>query len=140
MSFLAPAALFGVLLLSIPVLVHLFKPRKMRQTPFSSLRWLRQTQQRMSRRIQWHQMLLFLLRAAFILLLVVALAKPLVGTQQQSRYTDRFIILDVSRSMAYKAGDRPSPLERAKQIAQDLMTQGKEGDRTALLFTGSATH
>jgi hypothetical protein len=139
MSFLAPAALFGVLLLGIPVLVHLFKPRKMRRTPFSSLRWLRQTQQRMSRRIQWHQILLFLLRAAFLLLLVLALAKPLVGTQQESRYTDRFIILDVSRSMAYKPGDRPSPLERARQIAEDLIAQAREGDRTALLFTGSTS-
>src|ERR1700686_1056905 len=79
MTFLAPLALIGALLLILPIVVHLFKPRKMKQTPFSSLRWLKQTHQRLSRRIQWHQWLLFLLRAGCILLLVLALAKPLIG-------------------------------------------------------------
>src|SRR5438552_80817 len=69
MTLLAPLALIGALLLILPIIVHLFKPRKMRQTPFSSLRWLKQTHQRLSRRIEWHQWLLFLLRAGCILLL-----------------------------------------------------------------------
>ena len=65
LSLLAPYALWGLALLSIPVAVHIFRPRKVRQTPFSSLRWLHLTQQRLSRRIKWHQVFLFLLRAAF---------------------------------------------------------------------------
>src|SRR3984893_8426656 len=103
---LAPAALIGGLLLAIPVVVHLFKPRKMRETPFSSLRWLKETHQRLSRRIQWHQWLLFLMRAGCILLLVLALAKPLFGLWG-TRSVDRFVIVDVSRSMAYQAQDQP---------------------------------
>src|SRR5437773_2128368 len=47
MTFLAPLALIGVLLLILPIVVHLFKPRKMKQTPFSSLRWLKQTHPRL---------------------------------------------------------------------------------------------
>src|SRR5258707_7040396 len=102
MTFLAPTALIGALLLAIPIFVHLFRPRKMRRTPFSSLRWLKQTHQRLSRRIQWHRWLLFLLRAGCILLLVVALARPLVGGGA-GRPVDRFVVLDVGRSMAYEA-------------------------------------
>ena len=49
LNFLAPAAFAGLLLLAIPIAVHLFKPRKMRQTPFSSLRWLKVTRQRAGR-------------------------------------------------------------------------------------------
>ena len=64
LNLLAPYALWGLALLSIPVAVHIFRPRKVRQTPFSSLRWLHRTQQRLSRRIKWHQVFLFLLRAA----------------------------------------------------------------------------
>src|SRR6059058_5495891 len=101
MTFLAPLALLGIVLLAIPVLVHLFKPRKMRQTPFSSLRWLKQTHQRLSRRIQWHQWLLFFLRAGFILLLVLALAKPLIGLGKGEGLRDRFLVVDLGRSMAY---------------------------------------
>ena len=50
MTFLAPVALLGLLLLAVPVIVHLLRPRKMRHTPFSSLRWLKVTRQRLSLR------------------------------------------------------------------------------------------
>src|SRR5882672_10828972 len=103
LSFLAPGALVGVLLLAIPILVHLFQPRRVRQTPFSSLRWLHLTQQRLARRIKWHQILLFLLRAAFIMLLVFALAKPMLHEPGAAGVVERFIVLDVSRSMSYRA-------------------------------------
>src|ERR1700685_2159009 len=106
MTFLAPFALIGVLLLFIPIVVHLFKPRKMRETPFSSLRWLKVTHQRLSRRMQWHQWLLFLLRAGCILLLVLALSKPLIGNWGAGPPTDRFVIIDVSRSMGYQMPDQ----------------------------------
>jgi hypothetical protein len=139
MTFLVPSALFGIFLLAIPVIIHLFKPRKMRQTPFSSLRWLRETPQRLSRRIRWHQVLLFLLRAGFILLLVLALAQPLIGTPEETHPVDRFIVLDVSRSMDYRAPDQPTPLDSAKRFAANLIEHGGKGDRTALLLTGSGT-
>src|SRR5689334_178609 len=109
-TLLAPTALAGLSLLAIPVIVHLLKPRKMRRTPFSSLRWLHLTQQRLSRRLRWHQVLLFLLRAAFIALLVLAVAKPIFTRQAASGPSERFVILDTSRSMGYHAGERPTPL------------------------------
>jgi hypothetical protein len=137
MTFLAPAAFLGALLLAIPVVVHLLKPRKMRQTPFSSLRWLKQTHQRLSRRVQWHQWLLFLLRAGCILLLVLALARPLAGPQDSSRPTDRFVILDVGRAMAYQARGLQTPLAKAQELAADLLHKVRPGDRTAVLLAGS---
>src|SRR5438552_16428979 len=119
-TLLAPSALIGLSLLAIPIIVHLFKPRKVRRTPFSSLRWLHLTQQRLSRRIRWHQVFLFLLRAAFLTLLVLALARPLV-LPAGAAMVERFLVLDVSRSMAYRVGDRPTPLEQAKEIAARLV-------------------
>ena len=74
LTLLAPWALAAGALLAVPILIHLFKPRRVRQTPFSSLRWLHLSPQKLSRRIQWHQVLLFLLRAAWITLLVLALS------------------------------------------------------------------
>jgi hypothetical protein len=139
LTFLAPAALIGALLLAIPIIVHLFKPRKMKQTPFSSLRWLRATHQRLSRRVQWHQLLLFLLRAGFITALVLALARPLFSPSAQGRPADRYIVLDVSRSMSYQATGRPTPIERAKQFAAEIMAGARANDRTALLLTGTHT-
>src|SRR5205807_6955928 len=96
LTLLAPWALAAAALLAIPVAIHLFKPRRVRQTPFSSLRWLHLTPQKLSRRIQWHQVLLFLLRAAFLSLLVLALAKPLLNAGEEGGMRERFIVVDVS--------------------------------------------
>ena len=121
LTFLAPSALAGTLLLAVPVVVHLFKPRKMRPTPFSSLRFLRATQHKLSRRVKWHQLLLFALRAAFVLALVFALARPWFGGGDAARPVDRFVVVDVSRSTGYRVPDHPTPLDRAKGIAADLL-------------------
>lgn len=136
MTLLAPLALFGILLLALPIIVHLFKPRKMRQTPFSSLRWLKQTHQRLSRRIQWHQWLLFLLRAGVIVLLVFALTRPLLGLRGEGRPVDRFVIVDTSRSMAYQTEGVASPLEKAQGLAAELLSNHRPGDRAALVLAG----
>jgi hypothetical protein len=138
LTFLAPWAFAGAALLSIPILVHLFKPRRVRQTPFSSLRWLRLTPQKLSRRIQWHQVLLFLLRAAFLMLLVLALARPL-WNPGGARYRERFIVVDVGHGMNYRISGQPPPIERALVLARELVQRNQPGDRTAILVTGSQT-
>jgi hypothetical protein len=136
-TFLAPAALLGALLLAIPIVVHLLKPRKMKQMPFSSLRWLKATHQRLSRRIQWHQWLLFLLRASLIVLLVLALAKPMLYSGGDNRPAERFIVLDVSRSMGYQPKGLPSTMDKARELAEKLLAHNRPGDRTALLTVGA---
>jgi hypothetical protein len=138
-TFLAPAALAGLALLALPVLVHIFKPRKLRQTPFSSLRWLRLTQQRLSRRIRWHQIFLFLLRFAFVLFLVLALARPMLSPKGEAGAAERFVVVDISRSMGYQTPDHPTPADVAKRLATELVAHQAAGDRTALLLTGSTT-
>lgn len=143
LSLLAPAALAGALLLAIPVAIHLFKPRKVRVTSFSSLRWLNLSKQKLARRIQWHQLLLFFVRAAFILMLVFALARPLFTPGGKTAGVDRFVILDVSRSMGYqpaaptdgKSDVQQSPLDRAKAVAATLLTQSKQDDRVTLILS-----
>ncbi len=102
MALLTPGALFFAALLAVPVIVHLLKPRRVRQTPFSSLRWLAHSPQKLSRRIRWHQILLFAMRAGFLLLLVFALARPLWSRGDAQAITDRVIVLDVGRSMALR--------------------------------------
>src|SRR5256885_15535500 len=105
-------ALAAGALLAVPILIHLFKPRRVRQPPFSSLRWLPLTPQKLSRRVQWHQVLLFLLRAAFVTLLVLALARPLLNAGGGGHFRERFIVLDVSHSMGYRASGQAPPIER----------------------------
>ena len=139
MTFLSSGALFGLALLVIPIVVHLFKPRHVRQTPFSSLRWLHLTQQRMARRIQWHQVLLFLLRAAFLTLLVLALSRPIWSPTGTAAGLDRIVVLDISRSMGRRVEERPTSWETARDFASQLIRKTLPGDRTAILLTGRTT-
>ena len=139
MTFLSSGALFGLALLAIPIVVHLFKSRHVRQTPFSSLRWLHLTQQRMARRIQWHQVLLFLLRAGFLTLLVLALARPIWSPAGMAAGLDRIVVLDISLSMGRRFEERPTPWETARDFASQLIRNTLPGDRTAILLTGNTT-
>jgi hypothetical protein len=135
--FLAPLALVGLGLLAVPVLVHLFKPRRVRVIPFSSLRWLRASRHKLSRRVQWHQVLLFLLRAGFLTLLVLALAKPVLNLGRGGRVMDRVLILDMGRTMAYEPPDRSPPLVLAREAAARLVREAPAHDRTAVLLAGA---
>jgi hypothetical protein len=136
MTFLAPAAFLGLLLLAVPVIVHLLRPRKMKQTPFSSLRWLKVTRQRLSRRLQWHQWLLFLMRAGLVVLLVLALAKPVASLWTGRRPADRFIIVDATRPMGHETAEGTTGFDRAKGVAAKLAERGGSGDRTAIVLAG----
>jgi hypothetical protein len=141
-SLIAPFALWGAALLSVPIILHLFKPRKVRRTPFSSLRWLHLTQQKLARRIRWHQVLLFLLRFAMIALLVLAAAKPIFNRAGAASTVtvDRFLVIDVSRSMGYHATGRPTrPIDQAKEAAARIVEQSLPGDRTTVLLTDTTT-
>ncbi len=138
-TLLAPFTLVAAALLAIPVVIHLLKPKRVRTMPFSSLRWLRASQHKLSRRIKWHQVLLFLLRAAFLMVLVLALAKPIFSTAGKRLFTERFIILDVSRSMSYDQPGKDTPFIHGKKIARALLAQGMPGDRATVLLTGNNT-
>lgn len=136
-GFLTPAALFGLGLIGIPVLVHLFRPRKVRQTPFSSLRWLRPTRHRFSRRVQWHRLLLMAMRVAFLALLILTLAKPVYSRRGNPAGTERFIIVDVSRSMNYAQADGSRPIDTARRVVEQMLTTPVARQRTTVVLAGS---
>jgi hypothetical protein len=136
LNLLAPWALAAAALLAVPVAVHLFKPRRVRRVPFSSLRWLKLSPQKLSRRVQPHQILLFLLRAAFVTLLVLALARPVLAPAGAGKPVDRFVVIDTGRAMAFQPPGQPTPLERARELAADVVRRHGPGDRTAVLLAG----
>jgi hypothetical protein len=125
-TLLTPIALAGLGWLAIPILIHIFKPRKVRVIPFSSLRWLRASQHRFSRRVQWHQILLFLL----------ALAKPVLSLLGGTGRSERFVIVDASGAMAYRPPEGKTPFESALRAARDLLAAGGADDRHTVLVTG----
>lgn len=135
-GFLLPIALAGLALLAIPLVLHIFKPRRVRMMPFSSLRWLRASQHRMSRRIRWHQVFLLMLRMALIVLLVLALAGPVFSPREAAGRSDRFVLLDLGPSMGYLGIDPTTPIERAKDAVREILAATAPGDRTTVIGVG----
>src|SRR5271156_4749949 len=74
LSFLNPMLLWGLVLASIPLIIHLLFRRKFRRVDWAPMRYLKLSMQR----IRLEQLLLLLLRTLAILLLFFLVARPLL--------------------------------------------------------------
>ncbi len=84
-TWLAPAALWGLAALAIPILVHLLTRQERQATPFPTLRFLTATRLVSMRHRRLHDWLLLVVRAAIVAAAAAALAGPLLVTSQRQR-------------------------------------------------------
>ncbi|MBI3269567.1 MAG: BatA domain-containing protein [Planctomycetes bacterium] len=136
LSFLNPAFLTGLAAAAVPVLLHLVYRRKAKIVLFPDLRFLKQIDQRISRRHRIEEWLLLALRMGVLSLLAIALAKPLWRPESPSRgpgpSTAAILILDDSYSMEFvRAG--VSSFDRARKGALDALSLLRPADQVAIL-------
>lgn len=138
MVFLTPLFLLGLFAALIPVAIHLIRKEKPPKVMFSTIRFLKKTSKKLILFQQIQQLLLLALRAALIVLLVMAFARPLFNASV-ARLLDAdpqsvVILLDTSMSMRY--GDT---FADAKAAAVDIIDDLRSGDEVALItFSDSA--
>lgn len=132
MAFLAPFTLLGLLLVSLPFLIHLLIRRRGRRLDFPSLQFLRETPSFKLYPRRLRQPLLLTLRAAAIILLILGMARPLFTFRKQTPETVRFILLDASLSMRTRGR-----LEAAKQQARALVNKLGKGERASIIVLAS---
>lgn len=147
MVFLKPVFLWGLLLVAIPIIIHLFSFRKQRVLYFSSLRFLREidTQnRRRSRIIDW---ILLMIRILIVILLVLGFAQPVITSNENiAKESSGLVVfhLDNSPSMQLPSGGDQTGLERAKMACQRILQQlppstryliSSNGDQPADLVT-----
>lgn len=115
MHFKHPEALYALLLLIIPILVHLFHLRKFKKTPFTNVKLLKKLQLQTRHRRSLKKWLVLASRLLAIAALVVAFAQPQWG-KKTSENTDfkNIIYLDNSFSMHAK-GQSGALLQKAVQ-------------------------
>ncbi len=132
MVFLAPLTLLGLLLVSLPLLIHLLVRRRGRRLDFPSLRFLRETPsfKLYPRRIR--QPLLLALRATAIILLVMGLARPLFTSNTKTPEAVRFILMDASFSMKTRGR-----AEAAREQARAIVNKVKGGERACVIALSS---
>lgn len=120
-SFLNSGILFLASAIVIPVLIYLFAKKRPKKIVFSSIKFIKQTQQQQKKRINIKNLLLLLIRILIILLIVLAISRPAMQSKQLFRNSDHpktalAIIIDNSYSMNYLI-DTQTELDKAKQIA-----------------------
>ena len=130
MSFLAPFFVLGALTISLPIVFHLIRRSPRGRVPFSSLMFLSASPPRITRRSRLDNWLLLLLRAAALILLAIAFARPFLREATSLDATagrQRAIVVDVSASMR-----RGELWTKAKAEVEKLIEEAEPGDRLAL--------
>lgn len=139
MSLLTPLYILGGLAIAAPIIFHLIRRQPRGEVPFSSLMFLAPTPPRLTRRSRLDDWLLLLLRAAALLLLALAFARPFLreavaldsGEDERRRVA---VLMDTSASM--RRGD---VWPQAQKLADEAIAACRPGDEIAVLaFDDSA--
>lgn len=112
MNFLYPQLLFGLLALSIPIIVHLFNFRRTKKVYFSNTRFLKKVKEASSSKLRIKHYLILLSRLLFIFFLVCAFAQPFLPSSKDGFVSNKVAIyLDNSYSMSNEADDNLSAFD-----------------------------
>src|SRR3954447_23511659 len=105
MGFLAPWFLGGLAALGVPVFVHLLRKHVTIPRPVSSLMFFERGAQSSTRHRKLRYLLLFALRFALILLVVLAFANPFIR-RASADANSRLLIIVLDNSFSMRAGSR----------------------------------
>src|SRR5271168_1832034 len=105
MGFFSPWFLLGLAAIGLPVYVHLLRRHIIPPQPFSSLMFFERGIQSSTRHRRLRYLLLFSLRTALLLLLVLAFANPFLR-RASSSVNDKLLLIVVDNSFSMKAGSR----------------------------------
>lgn len=142
MTFLTPFLTWGMLLGSIPIIIHLLNRRRFRRVEWAPMKYLKLTIQRNRRKIQIEELILLIMRVAGLVLLFFFLARPVLNPTGLERWlgsggrSSVVMVVDDSVSMGYAAGDA-SAFQHARETAAALMAAARPQDRCSIVSTSS---
>lgn len=127
----------GGALAAVPILIHLLSRRRVRKVDWAAMHWLLAAMKRHQRRLRMENWLILLLRVAAIVLLGLALARPVLtegagvlARQKRSVY----LVLDNSYSTAAKL-DARAVVDRIKHEAELVLGAVGPDDATTVIVT-----
>ncbi len=135
MGFLQPLALFGLFATAIPPLLHLLARRLPPVVPFPAVRYLSETERRHSRRLKLRNLLLLLLRTFLILLIALAMSRPIARVPFGGSHEPAALGLLVDNSLSSGAVvDGRRVLDALADQARHVLDRAGEDDRLWLIL------
>lgn len=135
-TFLNPMALWGLILASAPIIIHLLNRRRFKVVEWAAMEFLLASSRKNYRRIRIEQLILLALRVLLIVLLVLVIARPVARRRTLASLAERrrfvLLVFDASMSMGYRDGSATC-YDRALAFAEELMGSLREGDTWALI-------
>jgi aerotolerance regulator-like protein/VWA domain-containing protein len=146
LGFISPLFFYcGLLLAGAPILIHILNRRRFKLEKWAAMDFLLRAMRKNRRRLRFEQMLLLVTRCLVVLLLGIALARPL-GCNSDSladlasrRSGLHVLVIDNSYPMAYRA-DRPNAatnLDQAKLIAKAVIDRLSSGGESVAIVTAA---
>lgn len=145
MHFLAMPLLGGVLLASVPIIIHLLNRRRYKLVEWAPMKYLKLTLQTNRRRMRIEQLLLLAVRILVVTMLFLALARPALSSSGLGNWlasrarTSRVLVIDDSMSMGYQSSGK-SAFDSAKEAATEIIKGiGKQDSVTVVTTSHLAT-
>lgn len=135
--FLAPLFLFGMALALIPFIIHILNKSKYKVEKWGAMMFLQKAVKIRARSIKLQQIILMLLRMAVLILLAIALARPIIKGQfagEDNQPVCTVLIIDHSYSMQKK---QDTNFNKSKEIAKKYISDMKSGDNLYIVLGGS---
>ncbi len=138
MSFLSGFFLWALPLAAVPVMIHLFNRRRRQVVQWGAMQFLSDSRTKKRRIWRVDDLILMLLRAALVLLIVAALARPLLHSSWLGGGSGREVVLviDTSLSMSRKL-ERETVLDKAAEQAGLLLDELGDGDTVRVLLASN---
>jgi len=138
MGFLAWFYLLGAASGGIPIIIHMIHRRRAPKVLFPTLRFLKASNERTSRRQRIQDLFLLLLRVLLFVLLAFALAQPFLGSRLWGAGKDihAVLLLDNSYSMGTEH-ERKARFAVAKELAAGILEKclPTQGSQAAVLLS-----
>ncbi len=135
MNFVNPSILYGLFLVSIPVIIHLFNLKRYKVVYFTNVKFLKELQEETQKQSMLKHLLVLICRILAIVFLVLAFARPYIPTSEDTVITERdFVSVFVDNSFSMQAeGPRGGLLESARRKAQQVFDSHRLTDAFQIL-------
>ena len=134
MQFLFPSFLWGLLALSIPIIIHLFHFRRFKKVYFTNVHLLKEIKEETSAKSKLKSLLVLLSRLLALAMLVFAFAQPIISNKAVEKNGPKIVSLFIDNSFSMQASKEEVPLlVRAKDKAKEVVKSYEETDQFIVL-------